>query len=115
MQLVYRRRLLGRKPVARWFGGPHSTPTSGREHWLYTRLKALSPEAAYELDDICGARIVEGEERTLFVAGTLLMQAGQRRLWRQVYRACLGGLKYTKDDEIKFLQRMTTAAKLHDL
>jgi hypothetical protein len=108
-----RRRLLSRKAAARWFRGYHPTRATLRENLLVARLKPLSADAAFELDEICGEHILDGEERTLFVVGTLLMRRGQRRLWRRVYRACQEYFK--KGDEIRFLERMTVAARRGEL
>lgn len=107
------RRLLSRKAVSRWFRAHHRTPAVAREKLLEARLKPLSPSAAMELDEICGEHAVEGEERTLFVVGTLLVRRGNRRLWRRVYRASQS--YFEKGDEMKFLKRMTAAARRHEL
>jgi hypothetical protein len=100
------------KAIARWSGKHHPTPVTVREQHLAAKLKPLSADAAAELDEICSQHIDDAESRTLFVAGTLLLRHGHRRVWKQLYRACVGNkVVINKGDELRFLEYMTAAAR----
>jgi hypothetical protein len=104
---------MSRKDLERWFLGHHTSPTLYREKLLEAKLRPLSKKAALELDEICGAHGVDGENRVLLLVGTLLLRKGRKRLWRTIYRAQAG--TFHKGDERKFLEELTSAARRREL
>jgi hypothetical protein len=86
--------------------GSHSaSPASERERAL---REQLNPDLAIELEDVCGARLLEQLNRTLLLVGTLLEHHGQHELWRSIYQIA------TDDPvagaETAFLEEITPAA-----
>jgi hypothetical protein len=107
------RRLMSNKAVQHWFRGQHSSPALWREQVLEARLRPLSAQVAFELDEICGAHSLEGERRMLLLVGTLLVRTGRKRLWRKIYRAQAEVAR--KRDETKFLEELTAVARRREL
>jgi hypothetical protein len=78
--------LLAERTLVRWMRGFKPSSTVDRERRFRKHIQeSMGEDAAREYDDIVTQTEVDAEERVLLLAGSLLVQHGQDRLWRLIY------------------------------
>jgi hypothetical protein len=102
--------LLAERTLVRWMRGFKPSSTDERERRFRNRIQeSMGEDDAREYDDIVGLTDLDAAERVLLLAGSLLVQHGQDRLWRLIYATVSDDP--VKGGEDRFLEDRTAAVR----